>query len=235
MLGGAAAILLQIADPIVAAGVDRHSDFARRPQQRLVHTLMYVYAVVLGGPADSARAAAFVERAHRPVAGANDADRQLWVAATLYFAALRVHEAIFGPISRETAAVALDRYAPLGTALRVPAHRWPIDPAAFDAYWAEALADIAVTEEARGVARDLLFPRFAPTWIRAAMPVVRVITVGLLPDPVRTAYGFAWGRSESRRFERTIRVVSTAVRAVPGPVRRLPARLLLRRLRRPLH
>ncbi|WP_066517966.1 oxygenase MpaB family protein [Curtobacterium ammoniigenes] len=235
VLGGGAAILLQIADPVVAAGVDRHSDFAHRPQQRLVHTLMYVYAVVLGDAVDSARAAAFVERAHQPVVGANDEDRQLWVAATLYFAALRVQGAIFGSIDRETAAVALGRYAPLGTALHLPASRWPSSPAEFEAYWEHALARLTVTEEARRVARDLLFPRFAPAWIRAVMPMVRVITVGLLPDSVRTAYGFAWGAREARRFNRLVRCVSIVVQAVPGPVRRLPSRFLLRRLRRPLH
>ncbi|MES1170192.1 MAG: oxygenase MpaB family protein, partial [Leifsonia sp.] len=47
VLGGAAAILLQVADPVVARGVAEHSDFARRPMDRLRNTLRYVYAVGL--------------------------------------------------------------------------------------------------------------------------------------------------------------------------------------------
>jgi uncharacterized protein (DUF2236 family) len=232
VLAGGRAILLQIADPVVAAGVARHSDFARRPQQRLVHTLMYVYAVVLGTESDRAAAAAFVNRAHAPVAGADDADRQLWVAATLYESALRMHEQLRGPVSPELAQAVLRAYAPLGGALRVPADRWPASTAAFEAYWASTLEALVVTDEARGVVRDLLFPRLAPGWVRAAMPLLRIITVGLLPDAVRSAYGFAWGPRERRRFARTMTVVAGVVRTVPGPIRRLPVRLLLRALRR---
>ncbi|WP_186317571.1 oxygenase MpaB family protein [Curtobacterium sp. 9128] len=231
VLAGGRAILLQIADPVVAAGVRRHSDFARRPQQRLVHTLMYVYAVVIGTPSDASTATSFVNRAHTPVAGADDVDRQLWVAATLYDSALRAHEAFGDPVPPEFARRVLDAYAPLGVALRVPAERWPSTVAAFEEYWASTLAAVRVTDDARSVARDLLHPRLAPAWVRAAMPLVRVVTVGMLPDAVRAQYGFAWGPRERRRYER----VTTGLRwfraVVPGPLLRLPGPLLLRRMR----
>ena len=232
VLAGGRAILLQIADPVVAAGVSRHSDFARRPQQRLVHTLMYVYAVVLGTPEDAATATGFVDRAHEPVTGADDADRQLWVAATLYDSALRMHELLRGPVDPELAQAVLEAYAPLGVALRVPAERWPPTTAAFAAYWSSAVAGLTVTDEARGVLRDLLHPRLAPAWVRAAMPVVRIVSVGMLPDDVRAAYGIPWGSGEQRRFDRTVGVVRRVVRAVPAPLRRLPVRLLLSAMRR---
>lgn len=231
-MAGGRAILLQVADPVVAAGVARHSDFVHRPQQRLVHTLQYVYAVVLGSDADARAAAAFVEHAHRPVAGADDPDHQLWVAATLYESALRMHELLRGPVDADLASAVLTAYEPLGGALRVPADRWPSTTAAFDAYWRRASAGLHVTDDARGVVRDLLHPRFAPVWIRALMPVARIVTVGLLPAEVRTAYGFAWGPAEERRFDRTVAVLRVVVAAVPGPVRRLPVRVLLRSLRR---
>jgi uncharacterized protein (DUF2236 family) len=232
VLAGGRAILLQIADPVVAAGVSRHSDFSRRPQQRLVHTLMYVYAVVLGTPEDAAAATGFVNRAHEPVSGADDVDRQLWVAATLYDSALRMHELLRGPVDAVLAQAVLDAYEPLGGALRVPAGRWPGTTAAFDAYWTSAIADLAVTDEARGVVRDLLFPRLAPAWVRAAMPLMRIVSVGMLPDPVRAAYRFPWGPGEQRRFDRTMGGVRAVVRAIPGPLRRLPVRLLLSAMRR---
>lgn len=223
---------MQIADPVVGAGVRRHSDFARRPQQRLVHTLMYVYAVVLGNEDDRATAAAFVERAHVPVQGADDVDRQLWVAATLYDSAIRMHEALRGPVDPELAEAVLRAYAPLGTALRVPASAWPTTVADFEAYRDRMLAELRVTPEARGVVRDLLHPLAAPWWVRALMPVVRVLTVGLLPGSLRAAYGFAWGPREERRYERVLGVVRVVLALVPGPLRRLPARLLVRAVRR---
>ncbi|WP_185017299.1 oxygenase MpaB family protein [Curtobacterium sp. ZW137] len=232
VISGGRAILLQIADPVVAAGVRRHSDFARRPQQRLAHTLMYVYAVVVGTPSDAAIATSFVNRAHTAVAGADDVDRQLWVAATLYDSALRAHEEFGDPVPPGLAQRVLDAYAPLGVALRVPASRWPSTVAAFDAYWTATLGTLRVSDDARGVVRDLLHPRFAPLWVRAAMPLVRIVTVGMLPDVVRAQYGFAWGPREQARYARTVRFVRQIRAVVPGALLRLPGPLLLRAMRR---
>ncbi|MDY1005398.1 oxygenase MpaB family protein [Curtobacterium sp. CFBP9011] len=229
---GGRAILLQIADPVVAAGVRRHSDFARRPQQRLAHTLMYVYAVVVGTPEDAAVAASFVTHAHRPVTGADDPDRQLWVAATLVDSALRTHRLLGSPVDDERAEDVLRAYAPIATALRVPAERWPDSMAAFERYWASTLAQLRVTDDARGVVRDLLHPRHAPAWVRAVMPVVRVVTVGMLPAPVRTQYGFPWGPREVRRFRRTVSGLRLLRAVLPGALLRLPGPLLLRAMHR---
>ena len=229
---GGRAILLQIADPVVAAGVRRHSDFARRPQQRLAHTLMYVYAVVVGTPEDAAVAASFVTHAHRPVTGADDTDRQLWVAATLVDSALRAHRLLGSTVDDERAEDVLRAYAPIATALRVPAERWPDSMAAFERYWASTLAQLRVTDDARGVVRDLLHPRHAPAWVRAVMPVVRVVTVGMLPAPVRTQYGFPWGPREVRRFRRTVTGLRLLRAVLPGALLRLPGPLLLRAMHR---
>ncbi|WP_058741268.1 oxygenase MpaB family protein [Curtobacterium citreum] len=229
---GGRAILLQIADPVVAAGVRRHSDFARRPQQRLAHTLMFVYAVVIGTDADAAVATAFVEHAHRPVAGADDVERQLWVAATLFDSARRAHELFGDPLGPDRAEDVLAAYAPIATALRVPAADWFRDVADFDRYWAATLPTLTVTDDARGIVRDLLHPRFAPAWVRAAMPLVRIVTVGMLPDALRAAYGFPWGPREQRRFRRAVRLVRGVRRAVPAALLRLPGPLLLRAMHR---
>lgn len=96
--GGGAAILLQVADPRVARGVARHSDFASRPTDRLNATLRYVYAQVHGTVSERRFSARLVRYAHAPVRGraeggvaaysASDDDLQLWVAATLYRTAI---------------------------------------------------------------------------------------------------------------------------------------------------
>src|ERR1700712_4496289 len=156
--GGARAILLQVADPVVAAGVARHSDFAHRPVERLRNTLTFAYAVVLGTPDDAARVASFVNRAPVPVDRAEDAALQLWVAATLYETAVRVHDRVFGQVENATADELYAAYAALGTALQMPASLWPADRAAFAAYWDARVAEHAVTDEARQIAHDLFAP-----------------------------------------------------------------------------
>jgi uncharacterized protein (DUF2236 family) len=224
VLGGAAAILLQVADPVVARGVAQHSAFADDPMRRLRHTLGYVYSVTLGERPQVGRAAGFVDSAHAGVPGAGDPDRQLWVAATLYRTGVDVHELLRGPMSPALADEVYSASARLGTALQVPPALWPADRVAFDRYWMDAVAALEVGDDARAVARDLLHPRRVPLWIRAGMPLGRTLTAGLLPASLRDAYGLPW---RPRAFRRAVRVARLAARLTPRRLRELPSRRLL--------
>jgi uncharacterized protein (DUF2236 family) len=229
VLGGAAAILLQVGDVVVARGVAQHSDFANRPMERLRNTLRYVYAVGLGSDDQSRWAARAVNRAHTGVTGARDADRQLWVAATLHRVGVSLHEQIVGPLPP---ALADEIYAAgerLGSTLQVPPGVWPADRAAFENYWADAVAGLEIGDDARGIARDLLRNRAIPWWTRPAMPLVRVVTSGLLPATVRDAYGLPW---HPRRYRAAIGFVRMLRRATPRRLRELPSRRLLETGRR---
>lgn len=225
-IGGLAAILLQVADPAVARGVVAHSAFTRDPLRRLRHTLGYVYAVSLGTPEQVLRAAGVVDRVHARVPGAVDADRQLWVAATIARLGTQTHELLHRPLDPDLADEIHARAADLGTALQVPAGSWPSDRGAFDRYWERSVAALVVGDDARAIANDLLHPRRAPIWLRAAMPLARTVTSGLLPPAVRDAYGLPW---RPRRFAVTVAFLRVLVRLVPRPLRELPARRLLAR------
>jgi uncharacterized protein (DUF2236 family) len=229
--GGARAILLQVADPVVAAGVARHSDFAHRPLQRLHNTLTYAYAAVLGTSADAAKVASFVGRAHAPVARAEDPDLQLWVAATLYDSAAVVHERVFGVQDVALSDEIYRGYAALGTTLQMPQDAWPPSRSAFADYWAETVATLDVTDDARQIAHDLFHPVTAPRWLRAALPLARMITIDLLPTSVRDAYGFEWSEREQRRARRAWRLIRGFTRITPHRLRSWPSRRYLKRLR----
>lgn len=228
VLGGGAAILLQIADPVVGAGVSAHSAFADDPMRRLRHTLTYVYAIGLGTDEQARLAVAFVNRAHTGVPGATDPDRQLWVAATLYRLGVDAHELLWGAMPDALADEILAASATLGTALQLPTGLWPASRAAFDTYWADAVETLEVTDDARAVARDLLHPRRVPLWVRLAMPLARTLTAGLLPLSVREAFALP---HDPRRFRRAARVARLAVRLAPRRLRELPSRMLLSQLR----
>jgi uncharacterized protein (DUF2236 family) len=230
IVGGAVAILLQVADPAVAAGVARHSGFAERPVERLRNTLTFAYAVGFGTEDDAARVTRHVNRAHIPVARAEDAQLQLWVAATLFQTARAVHEIVYGPSPIEDELLAA--YAPAGTALQMPLELWPTSIAAFDDYWNARLEALDVTDDARQIAHDLFHPTIAPRWVRAALPLAELLTVDLLPPRIRRAYGFRLGpvrRCQARWAWRIIRLVA---RALPARAKSWPARRLLRDLRR---
>lgn len=224
VLGGLAAILLQLADPAVARGVAASSTFARDPLARLRHTLAYVYAVHLGTAEQRSRAVRRVDAAHARVAGARDPAPQLWVAATLARTGVQVHELLHGPLPESLADEVHAAGADLGMSLQLPAGAWPADRAAFDRYWDATLPTLAVGDEARAVAAELLAARAAPWWLRLTLPAAREFTAVLLPPQLRAAYGIPW---HPRRARLAVAVARILVRVTPRRLRELPARRLL--------
>lgn len=242
LAGGGRALLLQLAEPRVAAAVARHSDFATRPLDRLRGTLEYVYAVALGSPADLAAAVAHVDAAHRhvvaarteraPAYSARDPRLQLWVAATLADTTLVVHGLVFGPLSVDAAGSVQRESSRLATALQVPDAWWPQTPEAFAAWWEHQLDDLVVSDDARRIADELFAGAGLPWWLRVLMPTVRRVTALLLPPSVRAGYGWSWSPDDERRTARLVRGLARVYRVLPRGVRTLPARRALARIRK---
>ncbi len=241
LAGGGCAVLLQLAHPSIGRGVAEHSDFASRPYDRLIGTLAYVTAVACGDADDVRAARHAVGRAHAPVHGAAngltpaysafDADLQLWVTATLYWTATRVHERVFGPFEPASAERFRREFAAIGTTLQLPGELWPATRSEFDRYWSDALSGLRVLPEARRVCRDLLSARRAPLWLRAIMPWARLITVALLPPVVREQYGLVLTDRNSRRYERMMSLAAAVYPRLPARIRHIVRDRLLRRLR----
>jgi len=248
VLAGGRAILLQIANPAVAHGVARHSDFAARPLDRLTGTLSYVYAVTCGTPIDRAAAVRRVSLAHRPVHSARtvgvpaadepaghppaynafDPQLQLWVAATLYESATRMHDLVYGPLADTDAESVYRDYGVLGTALQVPAGLWPADRAAFAEYWDQAVAALSTDDTTRSVARQLLYPKTGPVWLRLAMPLARLVTTGLLTPTERALFDLPWSAGRERAYGLAIGVVRWVYPRLPARLRHAPMRRSLR-------
>jgi uncharacterized protein (DUF2236 family) len=136
-LGGGPAVLLQVAHPLVAVGVVRHSDHRGDLWHRLARTLRALYLITFGTKAE-ADAAAEAVQVHARVHGrtdmelgpfppgtrysASDPELMLWVHATLVHCSLTVYERFVHGLSREDeeryyremALVARLRYSGLG-------------------------------------------------------------------------------------------------------------------------
>ena len=110
LAGGTCALLMQLAHPAVAAGVDQHSDFRADPFARLRRTLTSSYAVAFGTASDAEAAIRRVNAIHAAVRGhvpetgaayhATDPALLLWVHATLVDTALRVYDRYVAPLTR---------------------------------------------------------------------------------------------------------------------------------------
>ena len=237
---GGRAILLQLANPAIGHGVADHSHFADRPLDRLNGTLSYVYAIVFGDAELAATMAARVNHAHGPVHSSGTTpgynaftpELQLWVAATLYESATHLHGLLFGALDDQAADEVYREYSRLGTSLQVPPGLWPTDRAAFRLYWNEQLALLTTDAATRAVAHELLHSRTAPLWYRAALPVARLLTAGLLPAHVRVLFDLPWSTRHRRSFDLVLRGIRLVYPRLPRLIRHWPKNHYLRLLRK---
>ena len=230
LLGGPRALLLQLAEPAVAAGVAEHSGFGADPFGRLARTLEAMTAISFGS---EARARSTLERlaaVHARVRGtlpggvaysAEDPVLQWWVLATLIDTVLRVERRYLGRLDAGERARYYDESKRMAGAFGIPDAVVPPDLAAFLDYMRLRFATLEVTDTARALARQVLRPP-VPVVGAPIADVVGLVTVDLLPARLRAAYGLAWGG----RRRLVVRGGQAAARAVlprlPAPLRTLP-------------
>ena len=147
LAGGLRALLLQLAHPAVGHGVAEHSDFAADPLARLRGTLAYVYVIAAGDDRTARAVTSRIDRLHARVVSdpgsavaydAADSGLQFWVTATIADTALRIADAVWGPLPAPLADELLARLGRIGTALGMPAEQWPSTRIEFDAAFADA-------------------------------------------------------------------------------------------------
>jgi uncharacterized protein (DUF2236 family) len=230
------AILLQIAHPKVAAGVARHSDFQRRLVHRLRGTLWYMVGTVYGDSQERQDVADMVNAVHRRIVGpgysANDPDLQVWVGATLYESTVVLYERVMGSLPDEHRDQLLREYGVLATTLGCPADKWPADVETFRAYWDDMIATLEVSDEARNLARDVLYPASSSMALRPLAAAHRLVTIGLLPPRIRAGFGLPWSPARQRVFDRGSALLRRTYPYVPAPVRHAGVTFYLRDLRR---
>lgn len=236
LLGAGRALLMQVAHPLVAAGVAQHSDFTRRPMRRLARTLSLSLALSFGREEEVAVAARTINQAHARVRGAGysalDPDLLLWVMATLIDSAVVTYEAVVAPLSDPEKEAYYRESLPVAGLLGLSRDRFPQGWPAFQAYVSTTLVEAARPDATgRRLAALVLRPplRLVPP---VAYAPLQLITTGLLPPALREEYGLPWPPRRRRRYERALQLVRRARRMAPEAIAVIaPARRAERRLR----
>jgi uncharacterized protein (DUF2236 family) len=235
LVGWSRAILLQLAHPLVAAGVAEHGTFRRTPVApiaRLHHTVRAMLSLTFGDAAARERTLDTIRAIHRRVHGvlpaavgtfaagtrysAEDPALLLWVHATLLDSMLLAYERVVAPLSRAERDDYCEEAAPVALALGARDHEVPRTADALERYMDTMIASgtIAAGIQARQLARQVLAPRiFILVWPAARMN--RLVTIGFLPPQVRAQYGYDWSARDERRLERLLRVVRNVRRRAP--------------------
>jgi uncharacterized protein (DUF2236 family) len=227
LFGGPRALLMQLAHPLVARGVAEHSGFEAEPFARLQRTLDASFAIVFGTEKSARRMARRVRAIHRRVQGegyaANDPALLLWVHATLVDTALRVHARFLRPLGSAEAAAYYRQSMVVAELLGVPLDEQPPDLVAFRSYVRGMVGSLEVTDDARRLAASVLHPA-VPLIGPPLGVVVGQLTAGLLPPPLRRAYGLSWDPAREAALQAAALASRAALPLVPAPLRR--ARLL---------
>ena len=215
LFGGGRALLLEIAHPLVAAGIARHSNFRGDPFGRLQRTLHAMSTLTFGDRDSAFGAARLVEASHARVRGelgsavgpfdaasrydGRDPELVRWVWATLMDTSVVVYEHFVAPLSEAAREAYYTDQRVLGRLLGVPAEAVPESFSDFRRYFDDLVASDALTvsEEGREIAEAVLHPP-------GGLPdsgTLRLITAALLPPRLRGAFGLPWDEQRAQRFE----------------------------------
>lgn len=240
LLGWGRAVLMQLAHPLVAAGVAEHSVYVAEPARRIARlrsTVRAMLALTFGTPEEIAKAAERINAIHDRVQGrlaeaagpfaagtrysAHDPRLLCWVHATLLDSLPLAYRTFVGPLTREEQ----DRYCAEATSIEpllgIPHGSLPASRAELEDYLEAMRGELHVTDAARALARETVRPA-KPLAARLAAALLRLPTVGLLPVELRQAYGLSW----NPRSERTLRLFAGCLRRAlmltPSPLRHWP-------------
>ena len=215
------AVLMEIAHPLVAEAVFRHSNFRRKGLARLYRTAMAAARVTFGTPAQAEAAARRIAGCHAPVSGAleenvgtyhhghrysaTDADLMFWVLATLIDTNLRAYDFLVEPLSLEQKEEYYQEARRLAALLEIPASAVCPTYGDFARYMEDMVHGSTLhIGSAAQTLREALFPRS----IRGrAARLLSFIGIGMLPANLRQAYGLDWNDRKQERLEKLARML----------------------------
>lgn len=209
LLSGGRAILLQLAHPFVAAGVDDHSNFQSEILKRLYRTLLFMQNLVFDDRRRVEKTLDHFHDMHERIRGrlahdagcfhagtpysGRDPQAKLWVHATFIDTSLKVYERFVTSLSDEERHSYYSDTLLIARLMEIPDEILPSTLEEFHDYMKSMLSSdtLAVTETARRLGNAVLYPQvgFFPS---LSAGLLRFVTAGILPERFRREYGLKW-------------------------------------------
>ena len=249
LIGGGAAAILQVAHPLVAAGVGEHSNYRTDPWGRLYRTLDITTKITFGSTPTAHKAARAIQMAHKRVHGelpwdagrfpagtpydANDPELQMWVHATLVANSLAVYTRWIGTLTIAEQRLFYEEQKTAGEMFGVPIDVQPATLADFYDYYDDMLASdhLASTPVLHEVTASIMTPDL-PLGGRPLSDAVKLATAGLMTPRWRAELGLPWGPNRERVLDASRFVFRRALPLLPSVAREFPgARSAHRRAR----
>jgi uncharacterized protein (DUF2236 family) len=242
LFGGARALLMQAAHPLVLAGARQTGFYEHNPWKRLERTLHITYTITFGTKEEALEAARRVNRVHEDIHGidevtglpydALDPDLLLWVHACLVDSQLLFERLTVGHLDEE----GRERYHHEQMAgaelLGLPSSKIPSTVPKLRRYIDDMVASgiLRVTADTLKVANLIRRPPKDVPW----RPVLRQVArwaFGTIPDPLRRAYGVRWSWPDELQLRGSIGTLKLIRPLLPSQIRVIfPARQAARRM-----
>jgi uncharacterized protein (DUF2236 family) len=238
--GGARAVLLQLAHPLVAQAVHTHSGYMQDPFGRAERTFIVSQMLIFGSTATAQQGAQIINRLHKHVQGtlstdagdhirnsayfARDPDLLLWVHATLVDTVLLLYPLLVGPLSQQEQEQYYQESKIIARLLGLTASDMPQTVNDLRLYIHDTVYSnrLAATPQARELARQVLFPAGSPPVLKPFSYLNLALTCALLPPPVRAIYGLEWSHRQQFFFDLLTRGVRTITPYLPTTLRVFP-------------
>ncbi len=242
---GVRALLMQACDPVAVVGFQRHSIIFSDPQTRLQSTDERMSRMYFGTVEQAEETGSEIRQMHSRVKGKTGADYGpipagtpyagddpvlgLWVLATLADSALLYYEQLIGSLTAEERQSYWDDYKKIGSLLGMPDGSMPETEPELRDYVSTRCRDgsLWISGEVRDMSVGIIFDPPFEGWVRVALTpvgeVVKLTSIGLLPDEIRRMYGFSWDPAREALLRTTIFNLKTAIKIWPDALRIHPA------------
>lgn len=242
---GVRALLMQACDPVAVVGFQRHSIIFSDPQTRLQSTDERMSRMYFGTVEQAEQTGAEIRQMHTRVKGKTGADYGpipagtpyaaddpvlgLWVLATLADSALLYYERLIGSLTPEERQSYWEDYKKIGSLLGMPDGSMPETETELREYVSTRCRDgsLYISGEIRDQSVGIIFDPPFEGWVRIALTpvgeVVKLTSIGLLPDEIRRMYGFSWDPAREALLKATILNLKAAVKVWPDALRIHPA------------
>lgn len=242
---GVRALLMQACDPVAVVGFQRHSIIFSDPQTRLQSTDERMSRMYFGTVEQAEQTGSEIRQMHSRVKGKTGADYGpvpagtpyagddpvlgLWVLATLADSALLYYEQLIGSLTADERQSYWDDYKKIGSLLGMPDGSMPETEPELREYVSTRCRDgsLYISGEIRDQSVGIIFDPPFEGWVRVALTpvgeVVKLTSIGLLPDEIRRMYGFSWDPAREALLRTTIFNLKTAIKLWPDTLRIHPA------------
>lgn len=238
-LGATRAVLMQLAHPLVAAGVYEHSTYFSDPLGRTCRTFTLGQFLTFGNSAQARQAARTINTMHHHVHGtlksaagsfpagtpynAHDPELLLWVYATLVDTILVTYTLFIQPLQEEQQEQYYQESKQIARLLGIPQQHLPGTITQLRQYMREMVYSerLAATPEGRELAQVVLYPPINGA-LRPFLSLNQYITSALLPEPIRQIFDLRWSRQWQHIFDLSTATIRAIMPHFPTALRILP-------------